>query len=774
MVVGKRQESQGRPACLTQRAFLMSAVAMAGLYGAPALSQTAQPAVDAAAEAQGPQVEDIVVTATRRNSDSQRVPATVQAVSAASLDQLGINSVQKLTAVVPGLQIAPSGGNNLYLRGVGTTSGGYNEAQVAVYVDGLYLANPSMGLYSFNNIDQVEVLKGPQGTLYGRNVTAGLVAITTREPGTKPRMDAEVGYANYSTVSANFYGSLPITDNLAGNVAVFYSKQHDGWGVNTFTGNDISKTRELGIESKLQWRPTPSTTVTGTFIYDSNNRTSGLSWAILPGTIGSDGTPFQGKYNVAARVDSAAPFKAYVGIVKVQQDLGFANLTSISGYQTSHQFVLTPSNTGQLGQPVAGQGATILQLRQKNRTWSQELQLASAPSDSRFDWLLGAFYYNDKTEIGNTSYNTCVGNVCAPGPAPVGITGRPTTKSYSGFADVSYRLFESTKLTGGLRYTDETKQLGGFAFALQGRPNSVPTLPPTFVAFPGQPFAGFPNGIPTKLHFTQLTYRFVLAQDLGQNVHAYASHNLGFKSGAFNANVFSNPPADPELLYATEVGLKSELFSRRLRFNVAYFHYTYKDVQVRSTAPPAVPGTAILSNVGAERINGIDADFSFVPVRGLTINGAAEYLQAKYAKYPGTTCSSLGPQSIVNGALVGSIVTVPCDLSGRRVALSSPFSATLGFTYALETGAGIWTIGANLKHDARRPLTPDAAVYAPRTDLIDASLSWASSDKRFDARIFARNLTNKFTYLNAFVAQGNLTFLPGEPRTYGLTVGFHY
>lgn len=271
-----------------------------------------------------------------------------------------------------------------------------------------------------------------------------------------------------------------------------------------------------------------------------------------------------------------------------------------------------------------------------------------------------------------------------------------------------------------------------------------------------------------------ITYRVVLSQDLGPNVHAYASHNLGFKSGAFNANLFTNPPAKPEKLYATEVGLKSELFDRKLRLNVAYFHYTYKDVQLRSTAPPAPPGFAILSNVGAEKMDGIDADFSFVPVRGLTINGAAEYLQAKYTKFPGTTCSSLGPQSTVNGVLVGSIVTVPCDLSGRRVALSSPFSATIGFTYNLETSSGTWEVGANLKHDARRPLTFDGAVYAPASDLIDANLTWTSPNERFDVSVFARNLTNQFNYVNAFVSQGNLTFIPGEPRTYGLTVGFHY
>lgn len=750
-----------------RNSLLLSVAIVAGLAGAPAFAQTAQPSTGAEG-ASDTQLEEIVVTATRRSADSQRVPLTLQAVTSESIQRLNITSVQKLTGVVPGLQIAPSGGNNLYLRGVGTTSGGYNEAQVAVYVDGLYLANPSMGLYSFNNIDQVEVLKGPQGTLYGRNVTGGLIAITTRDPGADPRVDAEVQYGNYDTFTGRLYASVPLTPTLGANIAVYRSKQGDGWGRNIITGNDISKTSETGVEAKLQWKPTDDTKVTGTFIFNDSNRTSGLAWQIVPGRTGSDGSAYQGRYNIAARIDPVAPFKSYVGLLKIQQDLGFANFTSITGYQKSHQFVQSTSNSASLN-------TTILELRQKNRSWSQEFQLASAESGDRFDWLLGAFYYNDHTEIANRNYGTCVGSTCV-GRTPSGVTGRPKTESISAFADASYKIFDATKLTVGLRYTDETKRLSGFTFALQGRPNSAPNLSPACsptqpapctVYQPGDYISATVPPIPTKLHFNQLTYRVVLSQDLGEHIHAYVSHNLGFKSGAFNANVFTNPPAKPEKLYATEVGIKSELFDRKLRLNVAYFHYTFKDVQLRSTAPPAPPGFAILSNVGAEKMDGIDADFSFVLARGLVINGGMEYLKAKYAKYPGTTCSSPGSGNV-------GVVSVPCDLSGRRVALSSPFSATLGFNYSLETSMGTWAVGANLKHDDARPLTADGSVRAQSSNLIDANLSWTSPDKRFDVRLFGRNLTKKFTLVNAFVAPGDFAFLPGEPRTYGLAFGVHF
>ena len=164
-------------------------------------------------------------------------------------------------------------------------------------------------------------------------------------------------------------------------------------------------------------------------------------------------------------------------------------------------------------------------------------------------------------------------------------------------------------------------------------------------------------GIPTRLHFDKLTYRIVLAQDFGDNIHAYISDNHGFKAGAFNANVFTNPPALPELLHAYEAGVKSELFDRRLRLNVSYFHYDFDDVQVRSTAPPAPVGNALLENAASEKMDGVDADFLLAPVKGLTINGGLEAIHARYASFPGTTCPTYSTR-VVNG------VTIPVVESG--------------------------------------------------------------------------------------------------------------
>jgi iron complex outermembrane receptor protein len=748
------------------RALLLS-TAMGAAWANPAMAQTAAGVADHP-EAASSGLEEITVTATRRSVDLQRVAGTVEAFPASTLKARGITNVLQLADVVPGIQVAPTGGNNIYLRGVGTTSAGYNEAQVAVYVDGLYLPNPAMGIYSFNNIEQVEVLKGPQGTLYGRNVTAGLVSITTRDPDLKAfHVDASIGYSNYDTFTQSFYGSVPLADSLAANVAVYNSQQNKGWGKNVFTGTENDKSKETGVEAKLLWRPSDATKVTATFIYDHNDRDTPFNWEIVPGTLANDGTAYLGKYRNSSRIDPYAPLDAYIGSLKIQQDLGFARLMSLTGYQKSDQHVLLAANTAQLGQPApGGVGTSYIEFRSGSRTWSQEFQLTSNPSSSRLDWVAGFFYYHDQTTIAADGFNTCVGAVCSPSPIPPNRnTGIATTSSYSGYGDLNYRVFDGTHLTLGLRYTDESKSLAGIVVPLAGFPNSVTTLPASVVTYPGQPFTGFPNGIPTSLNFKKLTYRFVVAQDFGDDVHAYASLNRGFKSGTFNINSFSNPPVRPEILDAYEVGLKSEFFDRKLRLNVSYFNYDYKDVQLRSTAPPAIPGTSILQNVAVEKQQGVDLDFSLAPASGLTINGGFEILDAKYKSFPGSTCATPGP--------TGKVTSVPCDLSGYNVALAAPFSGSLGFVYKLDTSAGVFALGANYHYEARHSLTPDAAIYAPASNVFDSNLTWTSTDKHYDVHLFVKNLTNEYRYVNAAVSANAFSFIPGAPRTFGISVGFH-
>lgn len=751
------------------KTFLLTGAAIACLPTV-ASAQSATPAATQATDSTGQTddkgLKDIVVTATRRSTGLQQVAATVAAVPAATLKTYNITGVLQLPSLVPGLVVTPSGGNNIYMRGIGSASTGFNEAQVAMYIDGLYLANPTAGITSFNNIDRIEVLKGPQGTLYGRNATGGLISVTTRDPGEKTKLDVSIGYANYNTATGQLYASTPITDNLGINVAVYHQKQSDGWSINTYNGHDAQKSVETGVETKLKWQPGANTKVTGTFIFDYNNRDTGYAYQVYPGTLGSDGTPYLGKYRFASRIDAGAPTTIYIGTVKVEQDLGFATLSSLSGFQTSTAQVFFQGGLPILGQPVAGQQATYNPFYEHNQTYTEELQITSKPSSSRLDWVGGAFYYQDRTELRLDTYNTCVNNTCAPGAvAPNRNDGFPNTFSTSVYGDGTYRFFKATRLTVGLRYTNERKTLSGQVTPLAGQPNSVTTLPASTVFYPGQPFAGYPDGIPTSLHFEKLTYRFVLAQDLTRDIHLYASHNLGFKSGAFNGNAFNNPPVRPELLYATEAGLKSEWFNHRLRANLAYFHYTYKDVQVRSLVPPAT-SAALLLNAASERVDGVDGDFTIAPFKGFVINGSFEYLDGKYVSFPGTTIATPRPTG-------GAVIQQNVNLAGYALPFAAPVSASLGATYTLLTNAGSFALSANGRYNESYAMASDNSIRQGQHTLVDMSLNWTSTDKHYDVNLFVRNLTNQYTYAAALVSS-NFAVVPGAPRTFGATLGYHY
>jgi len=619
---------------------------------------------------------------------------------------------------------------------------------------------------------RIEVLKGPQGTLYGRNTTGGLIHVITKEPSlTKPALDASVTYESYNTVRANFYGSAPLSDTVGFNVALTYTNQADGWGRNSFLNTDALTFEDFGAQAKLLWKPDSSTRIELRGFFDRVKSDQGNSATIYPGSIGIDGTRYLGRYVVASRMKPLVIQRMYNFSLKAERDLGFATLTSITGYIDSR----SPSSNiqnGIVGNPVAGQSAVNLNLLATAKTFSQELQLTSRSTDSKFQWIVGAFYYHDDTSLRTNVYGTCVGTTCAAAPVPTRTTGYQTTKSYSAYGEGTYSITPSTRITLGLRYTSDEKSLTGLAEPLSGQPNSVMTLPASVVLHPGDPFAGNPNGIDTDVTFGKLTWKAVLAQDLTPDIHAYASYNRGFKSGGYNPVGFTNPPSRPEVLDAYEIGVKSELFDRLLRLNVGAFYYNYKDIQLRSTAPPAPAGGSILFNAASTHIKGIDADFVLAPVRGLTFNGGLEYLDAEFASFPGGTCSS--PRAI-GGAVVGGVASVPCDLAGNRPPSAPEFSYNLGFTYEFDTPIGNWSVTANDGYKGSYFWEPDNRIKQDAYHLINASLTWTAPDGHFSVQAFGKNLLGEYYFASASEGTGgNDVYVPGAPRTYGVTARFKF
>ncbi len=738
------------------------------LQGDQQTSADPAPAVD---DSQG--VEAIIVTANRRAQNQQEVPVSIAAFEGETLKTMGVQSTVDLPQITPGLSITRTlVGASAFLRGVGTTTAGYStEVPIATYVDGLYLPNSAAAAFSFNNIERIEVLKGPQGTLYGRNTTGGLIHVITRDPDRETSIDTSVSYASYNTVQANFYGSTPISDTLAANVALVYIDQGKGWGRNLFTGAEVFKINDFGAQGKLQWTPTDATKITLRGFYDKTTTDQGNAAYIFPGSVGPDGSVFLGEYNINARINPRANQRQYMVSLKGEQDLGFATLSSISGY-INNRSVSLQVQTGNLGILVPGRGPVFLGGNpQKARTYSQELNLTSDGSGP-FQWILGAFYYNDKTTISADVFGLCIGNSCVP-PPPLTTAGTQRTKSYSAYGEGTYSVTPTTRITLGLRYTRDKKSLDGIVTPIPGLPNSLPALPPTFVTRPGQSAPGFP-GIDTSVTFPKVTWKAVLAQDLSDDIHAYISYNRGFKSGGYNPTSFSNPPSRPEVLDAYEVGVKSELFDRMLRLNGSIFYYDYKDIQLRSTAPPAPLGTSLLLNAAAARIKGIDVDFLFAPIEGLTFNGGFLVLDAKYKSFPGGTCTTPRPLSVVAGVTVGGFSSLACDLAGFRPPSSPKFSYTLGVTYAFDTSIGGFELNANDGYKSDYFWEPDNRLKQNSFHLVNASVTWKATE-RASLQVFGRNLAGEYYFSSAAEGTGgNDVHLPAAPRTYGIKARYAF
>jgi iron complex outermembrane receptor protein len=289
------------------------------------------------------------------------------------------------------------------------------------------------------------------------------------------------------------------------------------------------------------------------------------------------------------------------------------------------------------------------------------------------------------------------------------------------------------------------------------------------VLHPGDPYTGNPTGIPTSITFPQTTYRAVLAHDLASNVNTYVSLNTGFKSGEYNPGGFTNLPSKPETLTALEVGLKSELLDRRLRLNAALFQYDYKDMQLRSMAPPAPPGQFLQLNAANATVKGIDLDFSYRATNKLTVTGGFEVLDAKFDSFAGGACFTPTPAP----GTLGGVTTTKCDLSGYAMPNAPKFSSSLGFKYSTSTDIGRLVFAANDQYRSAYPFVADGSLKSDAYHLVNASVTWMSPDSKYDVQLYGKNIANKY-YATGASSSGNNIMYPGAPRIVGVTLGYHY
>lgn len=732
-----------------------------------ATTASATPARDNGQAAAPEQAEnslaDVVVTAQRREERLQRVPLAVTALDAATLRDQNVTGLADVSRVAPNIAISSSGYTAptnalpvIYIRGIGQQDPAiYSDPGVPVYVDGVYVARSAGGAIDLPDIGRVEVLRGPQGTLFGKNAVGGAVNIVTAAPGARTGADLTYSGGNFGLFEARGVLDYHASDQL-GLAAAFDAKHENGYGdrLDVATGRRLGRLgdqRHLSGRLRARWTPSAALTVDLSADYTRYRDTatpgqttivpSGLLtlWNARVGT--PQGLPISQAVTASGRYDN---FSRNSGAVRddlggvsgtIAYDLGGVTLKSITAYREAHDVFNRDADSAP---------AVYLEVFRdmKSRQFTQELQLLGRTLDDRLDYIVGGFYLHDRA-------NQLDYVPLTPGlypQIPQAAQDRPrtyvdaqTTNSYAAYAQATLRPIPAIGLTAGVRYTDESKDAVVSAVSPQSGIVYVPATP---------------------LHdrWTAWTPRFALDGRVSDTVLLYASASRGFKSGGFNgrpANPASLTTFDPETVWSYEAGLKSELLQHHARANLAVFQGDYRNIQLsRQTIINGV-NISDINNVAASRIRGAEGELTLLPARGLELDGSLGYTHNRYTQVQ-----------------PGAIVT-----ADNKIPYAPKWTWTLSARYRAELSGGTLTPSVNFAYRSSTYVTPNNSPVSllDGYGLLAARLSFTPTSKRWDLAAFATNLTDKRYRISVGDSTGaGLVYnLYGRPREVGATLGLH-
>jgi len=718
-----------------------------------AMAQDAPPAEQGASDG------DIVVTAQRREQSLLDVPLAVTALGGDKLSERGITNSAQLGDAVPNLQInSPYGDTqpNFSLRGIGVANE-YNSNQaspVGVYLDDVYLAprtSHGMGLF---DLDRIEVLRGPQGTLFGRNTTGGAINFITKKPGLSGSNGyLQVGYANFDTFTAQGAAEATLAEDVAGlRLAVNYAKG-DGQIKNVFPGGrDPASVDTLQGRATLRVKPTEALDIT-LRAYGGRDR------------------------GTQAAVHGLAPFRTGLGFFETNENRvgdnrtdawGFAGNISLELSDTLSLTSITSYDGGKqnLQQAADGSPLDILDInwQSRYRQFSQELR---ANYDGDGITFVGGLFYGWDRNITDNTFNL-------PLPPEGGFFQhyRQVRKSYAVFGQADIDLADRLVLTIGARYTkDKSRYDDAFAYLFVGAigdPQTpiATTVPCAGVAgtCPYDPAARFALADTNNA----LTGRVALSYTFDGGALVYASYNRGYRAGAVNGGGYTSSSGigyiQPERVNAYEVGIKGRAGGRLLTYAASAFYYDYSNQQLQDTRAGPV---SFLVNAPASEVYGLEIETTLRPVDGFRVDASLGWLHSKYKDLT------------LQGA----------DLSGNELPFAPKLTAQLGFEWdVVDVAGGTITFAPNMAYSSRQYFSPFNDINAPGTPQVNselqqganakvnASLSW--SDEVLMVRFFANNLFDRKTYGYGLDLRGAgfpYNFLvPAAPRTYGVSLRYSF
>jgi iron complex outermembrane receptor protein len=729
-----------------------------------AFSASAQAATTQPSASDTNTVGEIVVTAQKRNESAQVVPVSITAISSTTLQSQSIRTVDNLSTVTPGLSFGRVGPGNgtPFLRGIGSNVASPGaEAAVSTYIDGVYIGSQYAPMFSFNNISNIEIDKGPQGTLFGRNATGGVIQVNTKDPSHTPHLDAEVGYGNYNTTDAKLYASAGITDTLAADIALYEHDQNDGWGKNLYNGKPVYTSEDLAARTKWVWAPTDKTKITLSLDYSYDYGQIGTAGNIPegeyfrpPGPTGNPGpflSSYPGFYNTDENSPSYSRSNQGGASLKIWHDFGGVQVVSITSYRKSeiHGPVdsdLTPDNW------------KSLDTNPGSETETQEFQLLSPNNpDSRLKWIVGAFFYHDRSTDNPISligygYNA---------HAPISIFAYQSTTSYAAFGQATYSIFNGTDLTLGLRDTADYRETAGTEYL------DLPTGR-TVLVRTTQPGSTIPS--PRTAMFSQPTWKIALDQHFGENILGYVSYSRGYKAGVFNTVSLNTAVVRPETVDAVEMGLKSEYFDHRLRVNLAAYYEKYQNIQFSAFAN----GFYTLENAAGAEVDGLDFEITAAPIRRFNVTLSGTIMDPRYTSFPGGPGYVPVPVTAVNpNGGMGGFLLQPVDLAGKQMIQASKATVNLSANYDIPFASGDLQFSGVVQYRSKYYFDPQNGTVQPAFTQINGSVQWNAPTDKWYVRCWVSNLTDQHIYANITRSTGGDWATPAAPRMFGVAVGVH-
>lgn len=692
-------------------------------------------------------LEDIVVTATRREERLQSVPIAVTAITANTIGTAGVGGLRDLTVVVPGFQ----GGRNMTvnqptIRGVGSSGVGMaDEANVATYVDGVYQPFSFTSAQDLVEVERVEVLRGPQGTVFGRNATGGLINVITPDPSFNfgGHIDARAGELIHNASDLDFRAYLTggITDTVAVDFAGLY-RRNDGYIKDLVRpGSYLGDSRSVDLRSKLLFKPNDDLrfvlTVAHANLDSSQNtvrpidgNTAGRRFpdsVILP----------RGPWEASVTAVPQSNYDRTNVALQMQYSLGDLSLETTSGYIHSgvRQFTDSDASNILLGQiPFDAEGDA----------YSQEVRLLSA-GPSRFKWILGAYGFHLDARFIDIQLQNSAG----PG-LPVTITHLdPSTKttSFAGFAEGTYEIVDHLFMTAGLRFTTEKR-------SFKTKANGVQVT---------NPAAGWPADGKAENTADKWTYRGAVRYEFSDRGNVYVSYGTGFKSGVFNELGTSGIATEPEEIKAWEAGVKVDPVPW-LRTNVSFFHYDYTNLQVQARAANGI--SYILQNAANAEIYGGELEISAAVTSNFNIRGAFTYTHGEYLDFPNA-------QTFVPLPTGGNSV-VANNVSGNRVIRTPRSTISGGFDWGHDVAGGRLNISGNVFHSARVYYDFLNIFSQKPYTTMSGEVAWTTPDKAWRFSLWARNITNVAILQQIRPGTLDTDGVYDRPRSIGLGASFHF